>query len=389
MENECSDYSPVDYWYIMVHYITNDWGIYTMRKLVKNAIVTLLNPISPIMILIIGWLLTIFVTQSSPNLPYLINFMINNPLVIMIFILFWLVFSIVYTELQNRIMKLEQDVLNKEKIIKEKETQLNHTSGIILNRSGDFANFNKMLRFNDVLVGFVQNNTLVESSQIYRYSMKRIENKVVIKVLYDCGYTYEDVDINNLAQTYYELDYLDYNNIVDIIKVWKRLSLDTNINSREKDVLINFVVENITFLFKKYFTDLSSLKDVAQIESRHFTEYRILTLLTRLARRLSTTTIDKKNILGDELKEIEYYLLNGKRTGILSSILLGDTFMFKYTRNSHRKNGRAYVCFPANISNQNYIIVFSIQTQDLDQYTDFEREITNLKSDFVNRLSKR
>lgn len=108
--------------------------------------------------------------------------------------------------------------------------------------------------------------------------------------------------------------------------------------------------------------------------------------MIRLARRYSTTTIDNKNILGEDKKEIEYYLLNGKRTGILSSILLEDTFMFKYTRNSHKKDGRAYVCFPANIANQNYIIVFSIQTFDLDEYIDLEQEIDSLKSDFVNRL---
>ena len=129
-----------------------------------------------------------------------------------------------------------------------------------------------------------------------------------------------------------------------------------------------------------------SISDLSQIEGKHFTEYRILTLLMRLARRSSTTTLDKRNILGIEKKEIENYLLNGKRTGILSSILLEDMFMFKYTRNSHKKNGRAYVSFPATIANQNYVIVFSIQTEDLDPYTVLEKEITHLRNDFIKRL---
>lgn len=359
-----------------------------MRKIIKHAIIKLFNPISPVVTLIIGWLLTILVTQPNEKFPSLINFMIKNPFIILVFIIFWLIFSIVYTELVNQIENLKKEIENKQEIIKEKESQLNHTSGIILNRSGDFARFNKSLRFNDVLLGFVQNNTLVESAQIYQYSIKRINNTVVIKVVYDSGYVYEDIDINNLAQTYYEFDYLDYNKLSDIIKTWKKLSTNSIENYREMDILINYIVNEITELFKKYYNDLTSLTNVSQIENKHFTEYRILTLLIRLARRLSTTTIDKK-ILGDNKKEVEDYLLNGKRTGILSSILLEDAFMFKYTRNSQKKCGRAYVSFHANITNQNYIIVFSVQTSDLDKYTNLEYEITNLIKDFVVRLNKK
>lgn len=304
----------------------------------------------------------------------------------MVFILFWLVFSIVYTEQRNNIEKLNSIIKIKDEIIKEKENQLNHTAGIILNRSGDFARFNKSLRFNDALAGFVQNNVLVESAQIYTYSIKRIKQDVIIKVSYDSGYVYEDVDINNLAQTYYELNYADYTQLKDIINMWKELSTNSVTSVREKDALIETVIKGIEDLFRKYYSELHKLSDVAEIDNKHFTKYRVLTLLIRLARRYSTTTIDNKNILGDEKKEIEYYLLNGKRTGILSSILLEDTFMFKYTRNSHKKDGRAYVCFPANIADQNYIIVFSIQTFDLDEYVDLEQEIDNLKSDFVDRL---
>ena len=371
----------------MGYYDTDDWGM-IMRRIIKNTVLTLLNPISPIITLIVGWLLTILVTQPNEKFPSFINYMIENPVVILAFIIFWIIFSIVYTELTNRIQNLRNEIENKKEIIKEKEAQLNHTSGIVLNRSGDFAKFNRVLRFNDVLFGFVQNNALVESAQIYQYSIKRINDNVIIKVIYDSGYVYEGIDINNLAQTYYEFDYFDYNKLADIISTWKKLSTDALDNNREKDTLINYIVSEITELFKKYYNDLISLPDVSCIQNRHFTEYRILTLLIRLARRLSTTTIDN-TILGETKKEIEYFLLNGKRTGILSSILLKDTFVFKYTRNSLKKNGRAYVSFHANISNQNYVIVFSVQTSELDQFTDLEYDIKSLISDFVDRLNKK
>lgn len=170
-----------------------------MKRIIKNSIITLLNPISPIITLVIGWLLTILVTEPKPNFPRFINYMISNPAAIMMLILFWLVFSVIYTEQRNSIIKLNEEIRIKNEIIKEKETQLNHTAGIILNRSGDFARFNTLLRFNDALRGFVQNNILVESSQIYTYSIKRIKRDVIIKVAYESGYVYDNIDINNLA----------------------------------------------------------------------------------------------------------------------------------------------------------------------------------------------
>lgn len=360
-----------------------------MQKLLKNSIVTLLNPISPVIILFIGWLLSLLLTEPNPQFPIFVNYMINNPIANMIFLALWLIFSVVYTEQNNRIQKLKDEVIAKDEIIKEKANQLNHTAGIILNRSGDFARFNKSLRFNDVLQGFVKNNMLVESAQIYSYSIKRVKNDVIIKVEYDSGFVSENVDINNLAQTYYEIDYSEYSKLNDLIKIWKELSMNKITNIREKDILISAAIEGITELFKSYYTELVNISDIGLIDNKHFTKYRILTLLIRLARKYSTTTIDNKNILGDEKREIEDYLLNGKRTGILSSILLEDTFMFKYTRNSHKKNGRAYVCFPANITNQNYIIVFSVQTTELNEYIDLEQEIDYLKSDFVKRLNRK
>lgn len=190
-----------------------------LKRVITTSIVTLFNPISPVITLGIVWLLTILVTEPKPSFPRFINYMINNPIAIMMFILFWLIFSMIYTEQRNSIIKLTDEINIKNEIIKEKEAQLNHTAGIILNRSGDFARFNKLLRFDNALKGFVQNNILVESGQIYAYSIKRINRDVIIKVSYESGYVYDNIDINNLAQTYYELDYADYNQLKDIVNI--------------------------------------------------------------------------------------------------------------------------------------------------------------------------
>lgn len=357
--------------------------------LIKKIIVILFNPLSPVVTLVVGWILTIIITPENSKLPKVINSMIKNPLSMIFFLILWLVFSIIYTELNDENIQLNKEILKRDEIIKEKEAQLNQTSAIILNRVGDFAYFSKLLKFNDVLNAFVENNTLVESAQIYRYSIKREGKNIVIKVIYEAGMASENVDTNNLAQTYYDIQYKDYNEIKDIIKTWKKLSLNDVNSTREKDALINLAVGEITSLYKRYYGDLQAVKSVDDIEGRHFTEYRIITLLTRLARRSKITTFDKQNILGVNKVEIENYLLNGKRTGILGCIILEDLFMFKYTRNSHKKNGRAYVSFPANIYGQNYSIVFSVQMEELDPYTDLENEIRHLKDDFIARLNQK
>lgn len=360
-----------------------------MKQIIKNIILTLLNPISPIITLLIGWLLTVLVTQPNENFPNFINYMIKHQIIIMAFIIFWLIFSGVYTELENQINKLKQELITSKEIIKEKEMYLNHTSGIILNRSGDFANFNRLLRFNEALKGFTDNNTIVECVQMYGYSTKRVEDKVVIKVVYDCGFCSDGVDINNLAQCHYDINYNDYNTLKSIITIWKKLSSNTYFPFPEKDSMIRILVEGISSIYKKYYTALRSLNDLSDINSFNFTQYRIMTLLSRIARRESITMFDRNTLLGKDKSEIENYLLNGKRTGILNSILLEDIFMFKYTRNSHKKDGRAYVAFPVNISMQNYICVFSIQTLDLDKNIDLEYEIKSLRKDIVKRFEKK
>lgn len=360
-----------------------------MKKILTKTAIALLNPVSPVITLFVGWLLTVLVTQTNDNFPHFINIMIENPIIIIIFITFWLIFSVIYTEQRNVINNLNEKIVIKEQIIKEKDRHLQYTSGVVLNRSGDFANFNKNIRFNETLKSFVENNIMVESAQIYKYSIKRLSDLIIIRVEYEASYVYEGIDINNLAQTYYEINYCDYNTIKDIINIWKRLSLDDVKSNREKDALINVAVKEITDLFKKYHLDLVNIKDVSEIANKHFTEYRILTLLIRLTRRLSATTFDKTNILGEDKKDIEDYLLNGKRTGILNSVLLGDTFVFKYTRNTHKKNGRAYISFPANIWGDNYISVFSVQVSDLDPQINLQNEIMSLQDDFVKRLCKK
>lgn len=392
-------------------------AINSQNNPLKEILLALLNPISPIITLLVGFLLSALITIPNDNLPYFINILVTYPVFNIIFLILWLIMSIIYTimddkikggnkrlddtikkykkELDDTIKEYNKELNDKDKIIKEKnsiirekESQLANTSNIVLNKAGDFADFSRLLRFNEALKGFVDNNTIVECAQMYSYSTKRVNNSVIIRVCYDCSYCSDEIDINNLAQCHYEIDYNDYNILKSLISSWKKLASTEYIQIPEKDILIKYIVNQINSLYKKYYNTLNDLSDISEINNFHFSQYRILTLLSRLARRKSTTMFDKNRILKAP-PEIENYLLNGKRTGILNSILLEDIFMFKYTRNSHKKDGRAYVAFPLNISMQNYIFVFSIQTIDLDENIDLEFEINSLKNDIVKRFEKR
>lgn len=366
-----------------------------MKDIIKKVFIVLLNPVSPIMTLIVGFLLSMLIAAPNDKLPSVINVLIKNPIIIAGYLFVWLVMAILYTILDSRLKNKNQTIEEQLRVIeeknvelREKDNQLKHTSGIILNRSGDFAEFNRLLRFNEVLKEFTEHHMIVECAQMYTYSTKRVDNSVVIKVEYDCSYCSDGIDINNLSQCYYDIDYNDFHTIKDIISVWKKLSSE-HMAFSEMDSLIELLVNKINTLYRKYYQDLRSLNSISEVTSFHFTQYRIITLLLRIARRQSTTMFDKNKILGNDKKDIEDYLLNGKRTGILNSILLEDIFMFKYTRNSHKKDGRAYVAFPLRISMKNYICVFSIQILDLDPNIDLEYEIKSLRKDIVARFEKK
>lgn len=360
-----------------------------MRKLIKDTIITLLNPISPLFTLLIGWVLSLLISQPNDQFPSFINFMIVNPYVVLFFLAFWLIFAVIYTELQNRNSALKNDIALKEELIKEKDRQLSESTSIILNRSGDFANFNRLIRFENVLKNFTDNNALVDCIQMYNYSIKKIENIIDIKITYDSGYCSEGIDINNIAQCYYKLNYNDYNIVKNIIGIRKRLSSNEHITLVEKDALIQILINSMQDTYKKFNRELQAIQSITDVNDLHFTQYRILTLLASITKRKQVLVLDKSKILGSNRSKIEEYLLNGKRTGILNSILLEDVVMFNYTRNSHKKSGRAYVAFPVKISMQNYICVFSIQTSDLDKNVDLEYEVKTLKEDIIRRFEKK
>ena len=76
-----------------------------MRKLIKDAILKLLHPLSPIVTLIVGWILTVLVTLPNDSFPNFINEMIEHKSAIMTFLILWLIFTVIYSTLMDKIEK--------------------------------------------------------------------------------------------------------------------------------------------------------------------------------------------------------------------------------------------------------------------------------------------
>lgn len=353
----------------------------------RNVFRVLFAPYSPIITLVIGWLLTLLVTTvpHENDFPRIVNWLLVNKLTVCWFIIAWLVISIFYTIQEQEIEAKNKKISELKGAIREKESQMNQTAGIILNKYGEFAKFNKLNRFAEALKSFVENNEEIDSAQIYKYSYKFTKNDIKIRAFYEQGYAYEEVEINNILQIYYSLDKKDYKSFQDIVLCWKKYLVNGNQYTKdERECLEQSLLNKIKDLLEKLYNSLKDKKRKKQISSRDFDNYRMLTLLVRMLNDNNVIT-ETESILPK--RGIETYLNTGKRTGILGSILLQDSFIFKHT-GKNSKYGRLYVCFHIEIYYENYIVLFSIPPSELDENEDWQIELDRLKDDFISRLNR-
>ncbi|MFT5874380.1 MAG: hypothetical protein ACI8WT_003341 [Clostridium sp.] len=338
----------------------------------------LLSPYSPIITLLIGLFLTLLATGT--NLPWYIRIFVNNKTILLILILFWVILAFWYNVYEEKIKRKDEEILQLKESVKEKNNQLNQSSGIILNKYGEFAKFNKSNRFNEILKAFVENNIGVDAAQIYKYSSK-INNKTMrIRLNYEEGYAYEDVDINGLLQAYYTIDVECFDRINNIIELWHKLILNEDMAIFERECLEGKLFNEAQDLLTYLLGELNSINKTENIEEYHYTYYRILILLINLI----AEEITFSNVLDNE--DIEHFLISAKRTGVLGAILFQDNYIFKHLGISS-KNGRMYMSFPIRLYDENYIALISISSSLLNDIRDWNRLFRNLESDFSLRIN--
>lgn len=366
-------------------YITN-----YIKQLIHFTFITFLNPVSPIATLLVGWLLTIYATPPSSNLPIIVVKCLENKNIIISLILGWLLLSISSYYYREQIDNLNKSLLEKETIIKQKNEQLQNSSAIIMNKYGEFHQFKTSTMFYEILQEFVNNIGTVDSAQIYSYSISSSKQKnaceqVIIKLQNVAGYAYEGIDINQILQTYYPIDKEYYDQFRYILTLWKIVaSKPTNeLHSQRYLKYVEELDENMAQLFNT----LSDILNQATIDTineheEYYNFYRMLTVLhTILFNMNSINKLPDKFLTKNKDKNVESFLNNGKRTGILGAILLEDLFIFRHSGPSS-KHGRIYVSFPIEFQFKQYCILLTISpnTDYNTKYFDY------MRSKFLNIL---
>lgn len=349
------------------------------RKSILNGIKSnLLSPYSPVITLLIGLFLTLLATGD--NLPWYIKIFVDNKTILLLIIIFWLIIAIMHTIYESDLNGKMEEIIKLNESIKEKNNQLNQSSGIILNKYGEFARFNKINRFDEILKSFVENNIGVDSAQIYKYSSKINGKDMKIRLNYEQGFAYEDVDINGLLQVYYTIDVECFDKINNIVDLWSYLFNNDNISAFEYEALEEKLLTNSEELLTYLLEKLNSIYNVNDIREYHYTYYRILILLINIIAEEKTFS----KILKNEV--IERYLIKGKRTGILGAVLLKDNYIFKHMGNSS-KNGRMYMSFPIKLYDEKYVVLISISSSLLNDTRQWNRLLINFKNDFILRVN--
>lgn len=358
------------------------------NKIFKLVVKMIINPYSPIATLIVGWLLTLSVTvvPKDSGLNVFVQALIDHKSTIVIILVCWIILALMYTENEdklkqkdNKLQEKDNEILSLKRSIEEKKNQLNQSNGIILNKYGEFARFSKYNRFDEVLKGFVDNNDGVDCAQIYKYSSKINNDIMKIRLSYEQGYAYEDVDINVILQSYFSMNIEVYKRITNIILLWNRCYSENNLSELESESLEVRLFEEIKRLLTELITELRSLNNKDFIKDHHYTYYRIVVLLINfLGNERSIGYILNEN-------EVEEFLISSKRTGILGGILLKDTYAFKHVGVSS-KSGRVYISFTVELYKENYVVLIAIAPSLLNQVRSWEKMFKNLKEDFVSRL---
>ena len=342
----------------------------------KEKRINLWNPNSPIVILILGFMFTLLATGE--NLPWYIEALLDKKGIILLVVACWLISTVVHSRYEEAVNIQKREIIKLNETIREKQNQLNQSNGIILNKYGEFAKFNKMNRFDEILESFVENNIGIDAVQIYKYSSK-INNKTMkIRIDYQQGFASEDVDINSLLQTYYTIDVECFEKINSIVSLWSDLVANDR-NSFEEEYLEKILLEKSEDLLTYLVETLNGINSVENIKENDYTYYRALILLISLVGEEQVFS----GILDSE--EIEACLMQDKRTGILGGVLLRDNYIFKHIGKGS-KNGRLYMTFPIKVYEENYVVLISISSSLWDEGRGWNKLLTNFKRDFILRV---
>ena len=317
-----------------------------------------------------------------------IHFLYSNKEVLCLFCLLWIAFSFILDSLlkkkDDKIALLKEENAGLQKVIQQKNEQLNETHKILYNRYGEFARFANGVRFEEILKQFVDKKTIVDSAQIYRITRNKEYSRIVITLNHVKGYCKAGLDINSLLQTNFVLKYDVYKMFRrGVFRKWNRLKYE-DLKSWEAAELYNEISVTAKEIASIIMKRMRKIDCVGIVEDNDFSYYRLLSILSLiLMGGDGIITFDEVSMD----KEINRYLRGGKRTGVLGAVLLEDIFIFSHKGES-KKNGRMYVSFYFEDMGNPYVTIFSFTPSNLSEKLGFKEEILELVDDFKSVLNE-
>lgn len=321
---------------------------------------------------------------------------INIIMILMLLYICWFVFidiqSSISEKMKDRIEEVKEPLITENRDLKLK---LNTKVGSLIDSFSELQHFQEKKVLMKHLQEFTNNHEVVHSAQVYTYSKKIKEDKITMKVSYINGYAYENIDINAMIQTYYEMNLEIYQDIMNIMgmknqidSIRESFSIDSvkanrsvleKLNEEMKSALLDFVSENRSKINEK---DICNLNDDDAIL------FAVLELCIELLidNDIEGDALDSLWILqvtDNVEKDNKLRLL--KRTGILNGIFKINTHKFKNKGDSNKKD-RIYItrCFKMN--NLNCVMCLSLipsVTEFCNLYDMLTQELmSNLNSDF-------
>lgn len=361
-----------------------------MVKSIKRFVIEkICDTRSPIVTIFVGWLLTLIATPYSDMLPPAVQFCLTHKNILFALFLGWLVLDFIYDHFHSIIAFKDSEL---QKLISQNELyerNANLSANIILNKYGEFANFQRMGIFSDIFRRFVSGNVDIECAQIYRFETFYQESNVVIKINYIAGYVQEGTEINGIIQEYYYVDMEIAKELDEIVELWRKIltqgkTMSYNDLQNKKN---DFSVKIIS-LFDKLVDELNNVADIKDVSEKDFSNYLIVIILLRFMNDTETITLNTEILKN---RTVDEFLSGSKRNGILGSILLRDSFSFLHNGRS-LKSGRIYFFEYLNIYQEEYIVTFCINSNrnildesaiiyDLDRYSTILQEmlISNTK----------
>ncbi len=353
----------------------------------SNITEYLMNPISPITILIISVFINSLIANKKNLPPWVqgIITMLDLDMIIVI-LLFWAILAVVYSLSNESKRKHEHAVNNLSQEIESQKRQIEYNSGMLVKRYGELAAFNKRAKMLFLLKSIVESHSMINMAQIYSYSSKVGDSKTLkIRIKYEEGFAYEGVEGNSILQSYFKVPLATYKKFTEILDMVSTL-YEENFESDEiVETIQNSIFQKSNELIGEIITVLNSIKNEDEVDDTHAVLYRLLVVLIELIQGDAESGIVFDQVLANP--DMENHIIKYKRTGMLGSILLKDNYMFRHSRPGE-KNGRIYLSYCFKLYGEEYIMLLAIPPNELISIEDFNlgRVVEKIFADITNRL---